>query len=249
MKVLIIEDELPAAQKLERLIREADVSIEISGVLESVEDSINWLQQHSLPDLILMDIQLSDGLCFEIFEKIELQVPVIFTTAYDEYALEAFKINSVDYLLKPVDPYALSKALHKFKTIHGPTKSYQIENLLSQFQPKFKERFLIKIGEHFRSIQVSDIRCFFIMERSTFLYIDSNKSYPLDYSLDQVEKLIDMEKFFRVNRNYIIHIAFIKDIIAYSSSRLRIILKDWSGKDEILVSRERVRDFKAWMDR
>jgi DNA-binding LytR/AlgR family response regulator len=249
MRVLIIEDELPAAQKLERLLKEIDNKIEIVEFLESVEQSINWIAQHAHPDLIMMDIQLSDGLCFEIFENIEISIPVIFTTAYDEYALRAFKVNSVDYLLKPVDPHALSKALYKFNNIHGEYNTQPVQNLLSQIRPKTKERFLIRIGEHFRSVQTSDIACFYIIERCTFLSTANNKSYPLDYSLDQVEKLVDTNKFFRINRNYIINIAAIKDIITYSSSRLKLILKDWSEKDEILVSRERVKIFKEWMDR
>lgn len=248
MKVLIIEDEKPAAQKLERLLAEIDRKIKIIEVIESVEDSINYLEQHISPDLIMMDIQLSDGLCFEIFENIQVNIPVIFTTAYDEYAIRAFKVNSVDYLLKPVDPYALSKAIHKFKTLHGNYQSNTIENLINQFKPKSKERFLIKIGEHFRSIPASDITCFYIMERCTFIYTCQNKTYPLDYSLDQLEKIVDPARFYRINRNYIIHITAIKDIIAYSSSRLKIILKNWSGEDEILVSRERVKEFKEWMD-
>lgn len=249
MKVLIIEDERPAARKLERLLKEIDSNIEVVEVTESVEESINWLEQHSSPDLIMMDIQLSDGLCFEIFENIEVHIPVIFTTAYDEYALKAFKVNSVDYLLKPIDPDALSKALHKFKTVHVQYKSNSIEKLISQFSPKSKERFLIRIGEHFRSVQTFDIICFYILERCTFIKTCKDKSYPIDYSLDQVEKLIDSGKFFRINRKYIINISSIKDIIAYSSSRLRIILNGWPENDEILVSRERVKDFKEWMDR
>lgn len=249
MKILIIEDEKPAAQKLERLLVEIDSSIEIVNVIESVEETINWLEQHSSPDLIMMDIQLSDGLCFEIFENIEIKTPVIFTTAYDEYALQAFKVNSVDYLLKPVDPYALSKALHKFKTVHSRNDLSAVEKLIHQFQPKTKERFLIKIGEHFRSVQTSEIRCFYILERCTFIYTYKDKSYPIDYSLDQIEKLVDPAKFFRTNRNFIISITAVKDIIAYSSSRLKIIMKDSPDEDDILVSRERVKAFKEWMDR
>ena len=206
MKILIIEDEHPAIQKLERLLVEIDNTIEIVGYLESVEQSINWLEKNTHPDLIMMDIQLSDGLCFEIFENIKIKTPVIFITAYDEYAIKAFKVNSVDYLLKPLDPYALSKALYKFESIHGRHSAIPLETLAAQFQPKTKERFLIKIGEHFRSVQTSDIWCFFIMERSTFLYTCKDKSYPIDYSLDQIEKLVDYSKFFRINRNYIINI-------------------------------------------
>jgi len=250
MKVLIIEDEHPASQKLERLLKEIDEDIEVVGFLESVEDSINWFLQNPHPDLIFMDIQLSDGLSFEIFENIEIKTPTIFTTAFDEYALRAFKINSVDYLLKPLDSYALNKAVQKYKTVYMKEEYYsKIENLLNQLQPKIKERILIKIGEHYKSIQINDINYFFIKERCSFINIGKGKNYAIDYSLDKAEKMIDPKKFFRVNRNFIANFSSIKDIVAYSSSRLKIIIDGWSSDDEILVSRERVADFKEWMNR
>jgi DNA-binding LytR/AlgR family response regulator len=250
MKVLIIEDELPATQKLERLLKEIDETIEIVGVLESVEDSTNWFLQNSHPDLIFMDIQLNDGLSFEIFENIEIKSPVIFTTAFDEYALRAFKVNSVDYLLKPLDSNALKKAVQKYRLVYKKDEYYsKIESLLNQLQPKTKERILIKIGEHYKSIQISDINYFFIKERCTFINIGKGKDYVIDYSLDKAEKMIDPKKFFRVNRNFIINYSSIKDIVAYSSNRLKIIIDTWPDNDLILVSRERVADFKIWMDR
>ncbi|HJZ41152.1 MAG TPA: LytTR family DNA-binding domain-containing protein [Bacteroidales bacterium] len=250
MKVLIIEDERPAALKLERMLREIDPGIEIAGRLESVEDTTNWWLSNSPPDLLLMDIQLEDGLCFEIFENVAIRTPVIFITAFDEYALKAFKVNSIDYLLKPVDPGSLRTAIQKFKT-YFRTEDYTeiFENLLNQLQTKTKERFLIKVGEHYKSIQTADIACFFIRERYCFIGTFRGKEYAVDFSLDTAEKWIDPERFYRVNRNFIINYAAIKDVVAYSSSRLKIKSEGWEGPEDILVSRERVAAFKAWMDR
>jgi DNA-binding LytR/AlgR family response regulator len=250
MKVLIVEDEQPAAQKLIRLLKGIGSDIAIEGVVESVEQATNWLFNNPHPDLIFMDIQLEDGICFEIFENCTVKAPVIFTTAYDEYSLKAFKVNSVDYLLKPIVFEELKNAVAKFKTVHYQKIDFtKIESFLNQLQPKTKERFLIKIGERYRSIQVSRINCFFILGRCGFINIDKGRNYAIDYSLDKIEGLIDSKMFFRVNRNFIVNISAIQDIIAYSSSRLKIILADWTEKDEILVSRERVAGFKEWMDR
>lgn len=250
MKVLIVEDEQPASQKLIRLLREIDSGIEVVEIVESVEKATNWLLSHTTPDLIFMDIQLEDGVCFEIFENYDIKTPVIFTTAYDEYSLKAFKVNSVDYLLKPIVLEELKNAIEKFKTVHHQKVDFtRIESFLNKLHPKTKERFLIKIGEHYRSIPVSRINCFFIKERCNFINVDKGKNYAIDYSLDKVEDLIDSKIFFRVNRNFIINFMAIQDIIAYSSSRLKILLTNWEENDEILVSRERVTEFKEWMDR
>lgn len=249
MKVLIIEDEQPAAHKLIRLLKEIDGEIEIMDILSSVEHSINWLAEHPSPELIFMDIQLEDGICFEIFENYKIDTPVIFTTAYDAYALKAFKVNSVDYLLKPISPDDLKIAINKYKSLHQPTMNYlHLQAIIEQLQPKTKERFLIKIGEHYISVQAQSINCFYIMERSTFILTDKGKSYPIDYSLDKIEQLVDPKCFFRVNRNYIVSFSAIQDIISYSSSRLKIVLANRKDLEDILVSRERVAGFKAWME-
>ncbi len=250
MKVLIIEDEKPASQKLVRLLHEIDETIEVTDILESVEGATNWLCTSPHPELIFMDIQLEDGLCFEIFENIELKTPVIFTTAYDEYSLRAFKVNSVDYLLKPVGLEELKRSLEKFRSIHHKTMDFsQLELLLNQNRQVIKERFLIKIGDHYRSIPVSGIHCFYIREKCNFIYAGKGKNYAMDYSLDKIEKLIDQKIFFRVSRNFIVNYTAIRDVIAYSANRLRINIYEWDENEEILVSRERVMDFKKWMDR
>lgn len=251
MKVLIIEDERPAAQKLIRLLEEIYPDITILAILHSVEQATNWLQNNPFPELIFMDIQLEDGLSFEIFDTCEIKTPVIFTTAYDEYTLKAFKVNSVDYLLKPISVNELKTAIEKFHTYHKQKTDYaRLEAIISQLQPKTKERFLIKIGEHYRSVPISSINCFFIWERNTFILTDTGKNYPIDYSLDKIEQVVDPGLFFRVNRNFIVNFNAIRDIIAYSSNRLKLVLQERTDKnDEILVSRERVADFKEWMDR
>lgn len=250
MKVLLIEDERPASQKLIRLLEEIDSNIEIVDVLRSVEQTINWFLSHPEPELIFMDIQLEDGVCFEIFEKIDLKTPVIFTTAYDKYTLKAFKVNSVDYLLKPIVFEELKDAIKKFREFRSLKVDFEkFESVLNHLQTKTKERFLIKIGEHYRSIPTSKINCFYINERCNFLLVDTGKNYPVDYSLDKIEQLVDAKLFFRINRNYIINFSAIKDIVAYSSNRLKITLISWDGDNELLVSRERVLKFKEWMDR
>ena len=250
MKVLIIEDERPAAQKLVRMLKEINSEVEIIDVLRSVEQSVNWFHEKPKPELIFMDIQLEDGLCFDIFENCRIDIPVIFTTAYNEYALKAFKVNSVDYLLKPVDRNELKNAINKFAIIHQSRTNYsKLESVIKELQPKQKERFLVKIGEHYKSIPASTIHCFYINERYTFLFTDTAKSYPLDYSLDKIEQLVDSKVFFRINRDFIVNFHAIRDMIIYSSSRLKIILSGWTEKEEIIVSRERVSSFKKWIDR
>ncbi len=227
MNVLIIEDERPAAQKLSRLLKEIQPGIRIIGILESVEQSINWFLTNPAPDLIFMDIQLEDGISFEIFENCRIDTPIIFTTAYDTFTLKAFKVNSVDYLLKPIVPEDLQKAIEKFKTLHIPVPEYvRLEQLLRQFRPARKERFLIRVGEHYTSIPVATIHCFYIRERCTFLVTQTGKHYPVDYSLDQIEQLIDPVSYFRINRNFIIRFEAIGDLLVYSSNRLKIILSD-----------------------
>jgi DNA-binding LytR/AlgR family response regulator len=250
MNVLIIEDEQPASQKLTRLLEQIDPDIKIVDVLKSVEETINWFLRNPNPDLMFMDIQLEDGICFEIFENCGMKTPVVFTTAYDAYTLNAFKVNSVDYLLKPIVLDELKNAIEKFKMVHNQKMdSTKIESLITQQTPQKKERFLIKIGEHYKSIPASNINCFYIKERCNFINVDNGKNYAIDYSLDRIEQLIDSKLYFRINRNFIIDFSAIQDIIAYSSNRLKIVLTNWKENDEILVSRERVAEFKEWMDR
>ena len=255
MITLVIEDEKLAAERLIGLIRKYDSSIEVMDVLDSVEKSVNWFKSEPHPDLIFLDIQLADGLSFEIFEQTEVKGPVIFTTAYDEYTIKAFKVNSVDYLLKPVDYEALAAAIDKYKSNFGPGVHKEFrpdaglyDKLIRQLSPGYKNRFIIKVGLHIRSVPVEEIDYFYTCEKNTFLSTNEGKDYALDYSLDQLEKLVDPDLFFRINRKFLINLNAIKDIIAYSNSRLKIILKNPPDEDAI-VSREKVRDFKKWLDR
>lgn len=251
MNVLVIENERPAADKICRLLRKIDSSVEIRGVLETVESSIIWLQENPSPDLILMDIQLDDGLCFEIFETIRVDVPVIFTTAYDEYTLKAFKVNSVDYLLKPVEESALASAIEKYRKVFSGRLSSRedIEKILRDLSGQYKSRFLIKTASGYKSVPVNEISHFHICERSVFLKDKSGKDYGLDYSLEQLQKVLDPGKFFRINRDCIISIESISRITAYSASRLQLTISNEKDNDLFVVSRDKTADFKKWIDR
>ena len=247
MNVVIVEDEKFAAKKLEDLLRKVDPGMEILQKLESVEDAINWFSQNDKPDLIFMDIQLDDGISFEIFDAVKIECPVIFTTAYNEYAIRAFKVNSVDYLLKPIELEALQSAINKFKKLFVGNHDLEdrISKVFNQLSLKHKTRFFVKVGIRFQSIPVENICCFFVEERNTFLNTTEGKTYDLDYSLDQLQKMVDPDLFFRVNRNYLVNINCIGDIVSYSTSRLKLKV----GKTEQIVSRDKVADFKLWMDR
>lgn len=250
MKVVIVEDEQPAAAKLKRLIEEVQPGTQVLAVLESVVESINWFHQNPKPDLVFMDIQLDDGISFEIFDAIKLEAPVIFTTAYDEYAIRAFKVNSVDYLLKPIDKEALLTALQKFRKIHSESKSFEtaLQAVIGQITTQYKSRFFIKVGIKYQSVPVEEICSFFVEERNTFLHTVNGKTFDLDYSLDQVRKLVDPRNYFRINRNFMVNINCISEIVSYSTSRLKLKLKHQNGQD-LIVSRDKVAEFKQWMDR
>jgi DNA-binding LytR/AlgR family response regulator len=251
MNILIVENEKPAAEKLVRLLMKIDKSITVLGIVETVEETINRIRESPLPDLILMDIQLDDGLCFEVFETLSVDIPVIFTTAYDEYTLKAFKVNSVDYLLKPIDENLLKAALAKFMKLHGDKDPFKrdFKQLLFEFRNQYKSRFLIKIGEKFRSVTAAEISHFHISERSVFLSDKQGKDYGVDYSLDQLQTLLDPRKFFRINRECIVNIESISLMYSFSSSRLQLTLKDKEKSDLLVVSRDKVSEFKRWIDK
>jgi DNA-binding LytR/AlgR family response regulator len=251
MNILIVENEIPAADRLIGILGRIDRSANILGVCETVEETINRLQEAPQPDLILMDIQLDDGLCFEIFDTVHVDTPVIFTTAYDEYTLRAFKVNSIDYLLKPIDEESLRSALAKYRKLHADNDPFKkdFRQLLNEFRNQYKSRFLVRIGEKYRSVQVSEISHFHILERSVFLNDAQGKEYGIDYSLDQLQGMIDPRKFFRINRECIVNINAIETMYNYSSSRLQLTLKNTERKEEFVISRDKVSDFKKWIDR
>lgn len=249
MQVIIIEDEKPAARLLQRKLLK--LGVEANVMLHSVEEAIQWFQENSHPDLIFLDIQLSDGLSFEIFEKINISSAIIFTTAYDEYALRAFKLNSIDYLLKPIDEDELEVAVKKFSERHQTEKSLiDIEEIKRMFvnppEKSYKKRFAIKVGQHLKMVTIEDVECFYSENKGTYLHTGDNRDYLLDGNLEQLLIELDPAKFFRVSRKFIISINAIKDIVVYSNSRLKVLLPTYK-EDEVIVSRERVNDFREWL--
>lgn len=251
MTTIIIEDEKPAARLLQRKLEK--LTIEVGVMLHSVEESIEWFSKNEHPDLIFLDIQLSDGLSFEIFEKVAIKSAIIFTTAYDEYALRAFKLNSIDYLLKPIDEDDLEVAVFKFKARLPKQETVQLDfeqikrMLTNPFEKNYKKRFTIKIGQHLKVISVDEIECFFSENKGTYIHTFDNRNYLIESTLEVLEQELDPKDFFRVSRKFIIPLKAIKEIILYSNSRLKLILPSFKA-DEVIVSREKVSDFKAWID-
>lgn len=249
MNVLIIEDEKVAADRLQKMLREVNPKIEVRAKLGSVKESVKWLREHSV-ELIFIDIQLSDGLSFSIFDEINISTPLIFTTAYDQYAIQAFQLNSVSYLLKPIQKEELREALEKFERLKTAF-SIDFETLRAVYQgqkPEYKKRFLISIGEKLKKVEVTEIAYFYAMEKSVFCKTFEDKTLPLDYSLDNLEELLDPEKFFRINRKYIINMDAIEKMVAWSRSRIKLDLNPpVKGEEDAIVSISRSSDFKKWM--
>ena len=247
---IIIEDEKPAARLLQRKLEK--LNIQVGVMLHSVEEAIDWFSNNEHPELIFLDIQLSDGLSFEIFEKIEIKSSVIFTTAYDEYALRAFKLNSIDYLLKPIDEDDLEIAVSKFKARLPKQETVQldfeqIKKMLSNpFEKNHKKRFTVKIGQHLKVIATDEIECFFSENKGTYLHTFDNRNYLMECTLELLEQELDPADFFRISRKFIIPLKAIKEIVVYSNSRLKVILPSYK-EDEVIVSREKVSDFKNWI--
>jgi DNA-binding LytR/AlgR family response regulator len=254
MKVIIIEDEVPAAEKLERYLHKYDATIAVVGIFNSVKTSVEWLQAHQdETELIFMDIQLIDGISFQIFQQVKVRKPVIFTTAFNEFALDAFKVNSIDYLLKPLTFTDLSAALKKLESLReqlqaSPAQRERIERAFSNVRPKeYKTRFMVKLGEHIRSITTDQIGLFFADGRDVYLITNQGRKFIIDYTLEALEEILDPRTFFRINRTFILPINAIKDVLVYSNSRLKITINTEFDR-EIIVSREKVPDFKAWFD-
>ena len=252
MNILIIEDETPAAKRLGQLIQRFKPEAQILACIDSVESAVEWLMQKPSPDLIFMDIQLADGLSFDIFTQINIKVPVIFTTAYDQYTLKAFKVNSVDYLLKPIDPEELAGAFSKYDQLYQKSQVYDVtaiqQLMKAMVQPDYKERFIIKIGQQLTYIAVTDIHYFYSEEGLVYAKTISAKKHVIDYTLDQLENLLKPAEFFRINRKAIASINAIGKIATYFNSRLKLELKP-KADFEVIVSRERVADFKKWLDK
>lgn len=250
MKVLIIEDEIPAAEKLERYLHKFDTEIELAAVLPSIETSAKWLQEHQKGvDLIFMDIQLTDGLSFEIFSKVNIETPVIFTTAFDEYAIDAFKVNGIDYLLKPIRFTDLSDSLKRLeilkKQLLGESHIAHLRASISK--RKYKDRFLVKLGNHIHSIKSEDVALFQADGRTVYLFSKEGKKFIIDFKLEDLSELMNPVLFYRVSRSFIVNINAIEDVMVYSNSRLSISTHIQLSK-EIIVSREKVSSFKSWLE-
>ncbi len=248
MKILIVEDEHLAADRLKGLILDQEPETEVLAILDSVESAVAWLRKNPAPDLAFFDIQLADGMSFSVFEQVEWKGPVIFTTAYDEYALQAFRVNSVDYLLKPIEPDALQTALDKYKQVHRIPEIPDFAALvkaISNRQPAFKSRFLVQKGEQWVSVPVADILYFYSEEKVTFFRTADDKRYLVSQTLNELEGMLDPAMFFRLNRGFLLCHAAIEDIRSFFNRRLRIKLK--YVKEPETVSRERLAAFRAWL--
>ncbi len=254
MKVLIIEDEQIAADKLTNLVHQYDPEIDILEQFDTVEDTVEWLQKNETPDLLFLDIHLADGSSFEIFDQVELKCPVIFTTAYDQYAIQAFKIKSVDYLLKPVKFEDLKAALDKYKEIFesAPSDNFSkdmqmLANLIQNQKKEYKSRFLIKVGNIIKTISIDDIAYFQFEDRTTLLVTDDNRRYPVNHTLDELEQMLDPKKFARANRQFIVTFGAIHKIHPYFKGRLKIDLLPKQSAD-LVISADKTKGFKAWLD-
>ena len=251
MNILIIEDENLASKRLKRLLLEIDSSFNIVNSLESIEDSLDFLSKNKV-DLIFSDIQLADGLSFEIFEKTNVDCPIIFTTAYNQYAIEAFNTNGIDYLLKPIEEERLKQALDKYQSLN---KNIDIKSLISsinQTNKTFKNRFMIKVGDKIKSIPTNEINAFYSLQKGTYLLTNTGRNYVVDYPLGQIIDLLNPKDFYKINRKCIVSINAVKDIIAYTNSRLKLnvehLTNQNTGFDDVIVAREKVSDFKKWLD-
>jgi len=249
MRVIILEDESRAASYLERLMAKVAPEMAVIAKIESVRNGIKYLKENPMPDLIFSDIQLADGLSFEIYNQVTVTCPIIFTTAYDHYAIEAFKTNGIDYLLKPIEEQRLIQAIDKAKHF---SPVFLVEKILSIANPTSekneKSRFMVKVGDKIKSIPVEEIMIFYSQEKATYIYTMDKRTYNIDYTLDQLEPLINSLTFFRINRKYIVSIDVCTNILAWSNSRLRLKFEGIADQD-IIIARERVQDFKNWLDR
>jgi len=254
MNILIIEDEALAARRLKNLLLEYDPAIIVLDVIDSVEDAVFWFKDHPQPDLIFMDIMLADGQSFEIFEHAEIKTPVIFTTAFDEFAIRAFKVNSIDYLLKPVEPRLLDGAMRKFHSMHPAPDNFKaiIESLVSgrsrEMKPQYRNRFLVKQGDKFFPISITEVAHFSFEDKLSFLNTSGNKRYMLDYTLDELDKMLDPDVFFRLNRQYITSVSAVRSVHNYFNGKLKVYV-DPEVPSGIIVSKNRANQFKQWLNR
>jgi two-component system, LytTR family, response regulator len=254
MNVVILEDEHLTAERIITLLRKIDQEIRVLAVIDSVRRSAEWFRSNPKPDLVFMDIQLADGLSFDIFSMVPVEAPVIFITAFQEYAIRAFKVNSVDYLLKPVSEEDLRAALAKYRRYHNQELSVPLiggellRNIREMIGKPLKSRFMVRVGEHIRTVDVEHVLYFFSLQKGTYLHSDDQRNYAIDYTLGGLEEILDPTIFHRINRRYLISHRAIRDLLTLSSSKIKVSLVD-SDEDDIYVSRDRMSSFKDWLDR
>jgi len=250
LNILIVEDETLAASRLSGQLNKVCTDCHILKITTSIKESVRWLSKHQ-PDLIFMDIQLSDGLCFSIFDRTEVNSPIIFTTAYDQYAIEAFKVHSIGYLLKPIKTTDLEKCLRKFRDLKS-VFTVDIDKLMAAFShdsPSYKERFLIRIGDVLKKVETDDCAYFFAKDKAVYLVSFKGKKLPIDDSLDSLEQQLNPNQFFRINRSLIVNLDSIDEMTAWSRSRVKLELQPKTLKEvDTLVSTSRSADFKSWLD-
>ncbi len=252
MNILIVEDEQLAAERLQILLKQFDPSIKIMANLESVEETVNWLNTKTHPDLFLMDIHLSDGRCFDIFKKASTQKPIVFTTAFENYAIDAFRLFSLDYILKPVTLEALAGAMNKYKNLSAsfaPT-NYNLlsEEVADAFSAKYRDRFLAKIGQRLFFIKASDVAYFYADNKIVYLVDREGNRFIVNYTLEKLETILDPHEFFRINRKIIVHAGVIDQVKTVANNRFKLLLKGIKTTEEITISRDKMSDFRIWAD-
>lgn len=253
MKAIIIEDEKPSARRLNRMLAELDITPDV--MLHSVHESVEYLLNNPAPDLIFLDIQLSDGLSFEIFDQVTIDSAIIFTTAYDEYALQAFKLNSIDYLLKPIDEDELKVAVERFQVRFRESSKKQLIDLNeiakmlgNPVDRVYKKRYTARVGEHLKLFNTDEVRLFYSENKGSYLNLENGRNYLIDDKLESIEKELDPEQFYRISRQAIINVNAIDDMISFTNSRLKVKINSFKEFD-LIVSRERVKDFKKWLEK
>lgn len=257
MKVLIVEDEQLAVEKLGRAIAVVDATIEVVGHTDGIESTVQWLRTNPAPDLIFLDIELSDGQCFKIFEQVVVNSVVIFTTSYEDYAVQAFKVNSIDYLLKPIKQEDVRRSLEKYKLLKNqfgqiqtlaPNIERLIKDIQQQITPEYRHRFLVKQGQRMILVEVDEIAYFYSESSVSFFKTKANARFSLEYTLDQLESLLDPKVFFRANRSFILPARAVEAIYPYFNGRLKVELKP-ASEGEVIISREKASEFKNWLGR
>jgi len=249
-KIVIVEDEKYAVKRIQTILDEIPEEFETVKIIDTVKDAIQWFTVSPAPDLVFMDVNLADGSCFEIFEKIEARFPIIFVTAFDQYAIQAFKVSGIDYLLKPIKKDDLSQSIDRFRTLYkknNPNVDYtMLAKEINGLHPDFQKRLLVKYGSKYVAVEITEVAYFYADSKSTFLCTFEDRHLPVDQTLDELSGMLDPGLFFRINRKMIIHYKSINSMIAYSRSRIKLNLSP-SLKEDIIVSTDRTPGFKTWL--